>query len=196
MAEMIRTFIAIELSDDHRRVLSKVQMKLKEASAAKFVRWVAPETVHITLKFLGDVDAAQMPALQKSVADACVGIAPFTLKISGVGVFPNTRRPNVVWVGAHGDVESAVLLAKKLEDGCEMLGFPREGREFSPHLTLGRVKREAGPNDRRLVGEMIEKVNIGELGVIQVAHINVMKSELKPTGSVYTRLAMIQLDNG
>ena len=168
MAEIIRTFIAIELNDEHRRALSKVQMQLKEERAAKYVRWVAPDSIHITLKFLGDVDAAQMPALQRTVANACVGIAPFTLKISGVGAFPNTRRPNVIWVGAHGEVERATLLAKKLEDACEVLGFPREDREFSPHLTLGRVKREAGPNDRRLVGEMIEKANVGELGEIHV----------------------------
>jgi 2'-5' RNA ligase len=102
----------------------------------------------------------------------------------------------VVWVGVQGEVERAALLAKKIEDACAALGFPREARAFSLHLTLGRVKRDAGPNDRRFVGEMIEKAAIGNLGVIQVASVHVIKSELRPGGSVYTRLHEVGLLGG
>jgi len=196
MTEIIRTFIAIDLSDEHRAALDRVQMQFKAERASRYVRWVAPSSIHLTLKFLGDVETAQMPALFQAVTDACVGIAPFTLQVSGAGAFPNTRRPNVVWVGVQGEVERATVLAKKIKEACAALGFPREDRAFSPHLTLGRVKRETSSNDRRLVGEMIEQANVGDLGEIHVAQVNVIKSELRMTGSIYTRLHEVRLLGG
>ena len=193
MAELIRSFIAIELDDNIRRALGEVQEKLQAERAAKMVRWTAPESIHITLKFLGEVDAGKMPALQNAIADACKGIAPFTLALRGVGVFPNTRRTNIVWVGAEGQVEIATELAQKIEDACVILGFAREDRPFTPHLTIGRVKRDASPDDRRFIGEMIERAQIGTLGESHVDHVSLMKSELRPGGSVYTRLMQVGL---
>ncbi len=193
MPEMIRTFIAIELDDATRRALGSVQSKLKRERAAQHVRWVAPDSIHITLKFLGDVDAEQMPALQRAVSDACTGTPPLTLTLAGVGAFPNTRRPNVVWVGASGQVDVITQLAKKIEEACTALGFAREERPFSPHLTLGRVKRDASPGDRQAVGEMVEKAQVSTVGEVHVTRVSVMKSELRPTGSVYTRLHEIEL---
>lgn len=195
MAAPIRTFIAIELPNAHHRALSDLQAQLKRERPARYVRWVAPENIHLTLKFLGDVDETKMPALQRAVAAACAGIAPFTLTIGGAGAFPNTRRPNVIWVGIGGEVEMAARLGKKIDDACAALGFAPEERPFSPHLTLGRVKRDAKPNDRQFVGEMIINTTVGELGQLRVEHVSVMKSELQPGGSVYTRLAMIQFTN-
>src|SRR3972149_1423476 len=97
MAEQIRTFIAIELSDAVRRALGDLQLQLKGERAGRFVRWVAPENIHLTLKFLGAVDAGKLSALQPAIAEACAGIPPFALMLAGIGAFPNTRRPNVVW---------------------------------------------------------------------------------------------------
>ncbi|MCI0477801.1 MAG: RNA 2',3'-cyclic phosphodiesterase [Anaerolineales bacterium] len=191
--ETIRTFIAIELTDALQRALADTQARFQRDHAARGVRWVAPENIHITLKFLGDVDAAQMPALQRAIADACAGFAPFTLTIGGAGAFPNTRRPNVVWLGARGQIEIAAQLAQKIDAACATLGFARDERPFTPHLTLGRVKRDASPNERQLIGALIEQTQIGDLGELRVERVSVMKSELKPGGSVYTRLADIQL---
>jgi len=193
MAEQIRTFIAIELDEEHNRALDDVQAQFKRERVGRYVRWVAPENIHLTLKFIGNADADKMPSVQRAIADACTGIAPFMLSIAGVGVFPNARRPNVIWVGMGGQVEIAARLAQKIEDACAALGFAREDRPFTPHLTLGRVKRDASTNDRRLIGEMIESVKVGALGELRVAHVSVMKSVLQPTGSVYTRLYAIGL---
>ena len=193
MTEPIRTFVAIELTDVLHHALSDAQAQFKRDRAARSVRWVAPENIHITLKFLGDVDADRMPALQRALTDACAGSAPFTLTIGGAGAFPNPRHPNVVWIGARGQTEIAAQLAQKIDEACFALGFPREERPFSPHLTLGRVKRDTLPSERQLVGGMIEHAQIGDLGNLRVERVSVMMSEVKPGGSVYTRLAEIPL---
>jgi len=195
MADQIRTFIAIELDQAHHRALGDLQARFKRERNARGVRWVAPENIHLTLKFLGDVDAATVPALQRAVVDVCAGSAPFTLRIVGASAFPSTQRPNVVWVGLSGEVERAALLAKQIDDACAALGFAREERPFSPHLTLGRVKRDASPSDRRFIGEMIVNARVGDLGELRAERVIVMKSELRPGGSVYTRLAVAELGN-
>lgn len=193
MGEQIRTFVAIELDDAIRRALGEVQKRLKQDRAAQLVRWVAPESIHITLKFLGDVDAHALPALQNAIANACIGTPPFALSIAGLGAFPNTRRPNVVWVGTAGQLDMVAQLAKKIDDACATLGFAREERAFTVHLTLGRLKRDASTNGRAMVGPLIEHAQVGTLGELRVDRVCLMKSELRPSGSVYTRLAEIQL---
>jgi len=193
MAEMIRTFIALELNEATRRAIGDTQTKLKRDRTANSVRWVAPQSIHITLKFLGDVAATRMDELLDAVTQACAGVAPFALTIAGIGAFPNTRRPNVVWVGARGDIAIASQLAEQIENACEMLGYAREERPFAPHLTLGRVKRDASPSDRQALGKLIEQTPVGELGKLTIAHTSVMKSELRPGGSVYTCLREIRL---
>jgi 2'-5' RNA ligase len=191
--ETIRAFIAIELTDALHRALSAVHAQFKRDRAARLVRWVAPENIHVTLKFLGDVDAERMPALQRALADACADTAPFTLTIGGAGAFPNTRRPNVVWIGARGQIEIAARLAQKIDDACAALGFAREARPFAAHLTLGRVKRDASPSERQLIGAMIENAQVADLGELRVERVSVMKSELKPGGSAYSRLHVVEL---
>jgi RNA 2',3'-cyclic 3'-phosphodiesterase len=193
MAQLIRTFIAIELNDPLHQSLDKVEEELKRERAARLVRWVAPESIHVTLKFLGDVDAVKLPELQRAVADACTGIAQFDFSIHGLGAFPNLQRPIVIWAGAQGRVDVAGLLAEKIDTACAALGFPREERPFAPHLTLGRVKREASLDEKRIVGEMISKAQVGTIGAVQVERVSVMKSELRPGGSLYTRLGAVEL---
>jgi len=193
MPETIRVFIAIELDDATRRALGSLQSKLKSELGTNAVRWVAPENIHLTLKFLGEVDAIKIDALERAVADASIGVAPFVLRLSGVGAFPNVTRPNNIWVGVQGDVEVAAMLAKKIEDACAILCFPREARGFSPHLTLGRVKRDAGTRERAEIAQMIAAAPTSELGQYRVEHVSIMQSELKPSGSEYSRLSLIAL---
>lgn len=193
MNELIRTFIAIELNDNLHRALATVQEQLKRDRAARLIRWVVPANIHITLKFLGDVDAIQMPALRNSIAEACKDIPAFSLSIDGLGAFPTTRRPNNIWVGATGQIDVAARLAQKIDDACAAFGFEREDRPFTAHLTLGRVKKDVPTSERASIGAMIDAAKIGTLGELIVGHVSVMKSELKPGGSVYTRLSMIQL---
>ncbi len=193
MNESIRTFIAIELTPDIQRALTDVQERLKRDRAARLIRWVAPANIHITLKFLGDVKVDQLPVLQSSIAEACKGIPPFSLSIAGLGAFPNTRRPNNIWVGASGQIDVAARLARKIDDACATLGFEREDRPFTAHLTLGRVKKDVPTSERASIGALIDAAKIGTLGEFNVDYVSVMKSELRPGGSVYSPLAMIQL---
>lgn len=185
----IRTFIAIELNDALHHALADVQARFKREEIARAIRWVAPENIHITLKFLGDVDATHLPALERAIARVCNEFAPFTLTIGGAGAFPNTRKPNVIWVGARGQVDVAARLAEQIDAACATFGFAREERAFTPHLTLGRVKRDASPSERQRIGALIESAHISDLGELRVERVAVMKSDLTPEGSVYTRLA-------
>jgi 2'-5' RNA ligase len=197
MGESIRTFIALELDDSLRRKIADVRTQLERDRAARYVKWVAVDNIHITLKFLGDVESGKLPELQRAIATACEGTPPFTLTLVGVGTFPNTRRPNIVWVGAEGQIEIATKLAERIDDACAVLGYAREARPFTPHLTIGRVKRDASTNDRKFIGEMITTATVGALGELRVDQVTVMKSELRPMGSVYTRLMEIRLtDDG
>ncbi len=193
MAEWIRTFIAIELNETLYRALGEVQNRLKRDRAAHLIRWVVPESIHITLKFLGDVEANQLPALHDALVKACENTPPFALTLAGLGAFPNTKRPNNLWVGATGQVEMAAQLAQKIDEACAAFGFPRETRPFTTHLTLGRVKKDVSPSERASIGAMVEAVHVNALGDLRVDHVSVMKSELRPSGSVYTRLYAIEL---
>ncbi len=196
MADPIRTFIAIELGDATKQALGDLQARLKRERAARCVRWVEPENIHLTLKFLGNVDAAQMPALERAVAGAGAGFAPFTLMLRELGAFPTLRKPNVVWIGLQGEIETAARLADKIDVACVELGYARETRPFAPHLTLGRVKKDARSDDQRWIGEVIGNTKMElELGV-RVERVSVMKSELRPGGSVYARLYEARLKTG
>jgi len=193
MGEPIRTFIAIELNDALHHALGEVQHRLQREPAARLIRWVAPSSIHITLKFLGDVEANQLPALHDALVKACEDTPPFVLTLAGLGAFPNTKRPNNLWVGATGQVEVAAQLAQKIDAACTTLGFPRETRPFTTHLTLGRVKKDVSPSERASIGAMVEAMRVNALGDLRVDHVSVMKSELRPSGSVYTRLYAIEL---
>jgi 2'-5' RNA ligase len=138
----MRLFLAINLPTDVRETLWEVAAPLRTARYP--VRWVAAEAIHLTLKFLGDVDDMREDEIAAGVAAAVVGAKPFPLPVGGFGAFPSAQRPRVVWAGLE-PVPSLELLQHRVEQEMERLGFPTEGRPFHPHLTLGRVKRDARP---------------------------------------------------
>ena len=189
--EQVRTFIAIELSEEVRAGLTRLQEELKRRGEG--VKWVRPEGIHLTLKFLGNVPADRIEEIAQAVRDACVGFSPFQISFAGLGCFPNLRRPRVIWVGVEGETETVARLQRAIEGNLAALGFPPEERGFSPHLTLGRVRKEVGSGERRRLGQLIEATAAGQLGGMMVEAINVMRSDLKPTGAVYTQLASIKL---
>jgi 2'-5' RNA ligase len=190
---ILRAFIAVELDGALHAALDKVQRRLRAEPISGFVRWVAPESIHLTLKFLGEMDAARTPHVLAAMKSACSGIAPFELVITGAGCFPNFQRPNVVWAGLIGHVQQATQLAQRIESECAKLGFEPEERPFSPHLTLGRVKRDIAPFERRQVGDLIRRLDIGRVGLIRANTVHLMRSELKPTGAIYTSLGHVEL---
>lgn len=165
---------------------------MRKAIPRAAVRWVPAENIHLTLKFLGDVNPNQVEAIQAGLERACHNAYVHQLIAVGLGCFPNPRRPKVVWVGVGGGVEQLKHLRDQVEAEIAPLGFPTEERPFSAHLTLGRVKTE----DSRVqaqVGEIIQATHVGEIAEWTSTIFSLMQSTLKPSGAEYNALAQIEL---
>jgi 2'-5' RNA ligase len=180
----MRTFIAIDLDPAIKSVLSDFIRRLKKMGAPA-VGWAKESGMHITLKFLGDIDEDQAVPVKDGLTTVAGTFAAFSLKIRGTGFFPlNARHPRVLWVGTS--VEPVLNeLQKEMESRLAALGFPREERAFHPHLTLGRVKAPGGLHD--IVTEFNRNAHT-EFGEMTVRKITLFKSTLKPTGAEYSIL--------
>jgi len=183
----IRTFVAIEIPKSIRQQITEFQAELKKESAQ--VSWVNADNIHLTLKFLGDVEADQMNRVRVAVQSGCQAVHPFSVKIEGAGCFPNRKNPRVLWIGIDGEMEALLLLQERVENELTKLGFPKEERKFSAHLTIGRVK---GPSGIQPVIHKMEN-STGRFGEFLVDHVNVMKSDLQPLGAVYSVLSSTKL---
>jgi len=185
---MIRSFIAIELPEETIQNLAAIQEQLKGSRAR--VRWVKPGSIHLTLKFLGNISPVQVDEIAAAAAQVVVDEPPLTLYAAGLGGFPSPRKPRVIWVGLGGEVERLVNIQAGLEKALEPLGFAQEGRGFRPHLTIGRVK------DRRGLQSLIEAISTQELpefNSFDADEIILYKSDLRPTGAIYTKLHRMPL---
>ena len=184
---MIRSFLAIELPKPILRKIEEVQADLRSAHAD--VRWVSPEKIHLTLKFFGNIEESRIDSIFKSIEESVRSTSPFSLKVRGVGAFPSMKSPRVIWLGLENG-KSLTSLQKQIETQLEKIGFQSEDRPFHPHLTLGRTKSNRGKNE--LVGRM-EKHKEEEFGDLQVERVILFKSDLKPSGPIYTALRELQL---
>lgn len=192
--EQIRAFVAIELPGSVRRELGRIQGSLKGKGVADHVRWVKPEGIHLTLKFLGNVPASTITEIVHAVTQGSEGVKPFAIRFAGLGCFPSSSRPSVIWVGVEGDTGTLARLQTAVEDRLSVLGYPKEKRSYTPHLTLGRVARDLAASERRHLGDMIAEQNVGSLGEMQVCDVCLIRSELSPSGARYTRLAAATLE--
>lgn len=183
----MRTFIAIELGKEIKDKLSQIQEELKSAQGD--ISWVRPENIHLTLKFLGELEEAKIPEILHCLKELASKITPFIIRISGTGAFPGLKSPRVVWVGVKEDTGELARLAKTIENDLAKLGFPKENREFSSHLTLGRLR--SGRNKDRLI-QKLEKIKVLEL-TQRISSITLFKSLLQPTGAIYQGLSEISL---
>jgi len=183
---LLRTFIAIPLPEAVQDKVDALLSDLRKADAA--VRWVPARNLHLTLKFLGDVAEARLEELYVGIRMATEGIEPFRITLTGLGAFPNARRPRVLWIGM--DVPEAMQrLYENIEKDLSRLHFPKEKRRFSPHLTIGRVKGLRGME--RLMS-VVERTEFGP-ETVSVERIVAMKSDLRPTGAVYAPLKKFAL---
>jgi 2'-5' RNA ligase len=190
--ERVRCFVAIELPDEVKAGLKDIQAKLKSGSQAP-VKWVDPYGVHLTLKFLGGVDAAKIPSISAAIAEAARGVSPFSLKVEGLGAFPNLRRVQVVWVGVSGEVDRLADLQQRIEKNLADLGFAPEKRRFTPHLTLARVRDQASLAEREGLGQLIAGAGFEAAPGFPVAEVSLMKSQLTREGAIYSRLSTAAL---
>ena len=189
----LRTFIAIELDDELGKNLRGLQSHLREQMPPRSVRWVRPEGIHLTLKFLGDTPAEKVDGVKVALAQAAAEVSPFTFTVGGLGCFPTTRRPRVVWVGLQEVTGALARLRDAVEAHVAPLGFPTEKRPFHPHLTLGRVQRHASKSEVRKIGEVVAASAIGTIDEMSVTAVRYIKSDLRPSGAVYTTLLEAEL---
>ena len=191
--EQIRAFIAIELPDDVRAALDRLQSSLK-SERQPFVRWARLEGIHITLKFLGNIAAERVPQVTEAMSKACRGVTSFRLELDDLGVFPNLRSPRVVWIGLVGEVEKLVALQARIEQALNPLGFPAEDRSFTPHLTLGRLREGTTREERLRFGGLIASTRSEDMPSFEVSAVSLMRSKLAPSGAVYSRLESVSLE--
>jgi len=185
---MIRSFIAIDFPEETRKALEDIQKELKQCGTG--VRWVKPGSIHLTLKFLGNIHPAQVEDIALAVAQEIRDQPPITLGAAGLGAFPSLRKPRVIWIGMEGEVQRLTRIQARVENALEPLGFVREKRPFRPHLTIGRVK------DRRKLQALIDamaELKIPEFDSFDVTEIILYKSDLRPTGAIYTKLHRMSL---
>jgi RNA 2',3'-cyclic 3'-phosphodiesterase len=183
----MRTFIAIPLPTECRTMLDEMQRNLRAYGAD--VRWVAIASIHLTLKFLGEVDPEIISKLSDSFESIAKSQQRFDLRLHGLGCFPNLKNPRVIWCGIDGNRNALSQLQQRVEAACTSLGFAPEDRPFQPHLTLGRV------NGKSNLQPLLDCIKIGsdlERGFTADRFI-LYKSTLKPQGAVYSALKTIML---
>ncbi|MFN3763092.1 MAG: RNA 2',3'-cyclic phosphodiesterase, partial [Anaerolineae bacterium] len=187
--ETVRTFIAIILPESVIRQLAQVQRQLERQAPPESVRWVKPEGIHLTLKFLGDTPVGKLDAIRAALGEVASRASPCAFTVGGLGCFPNARRPRVLWVGVQPMGEELASLQREVERAMKPLGFPPEGRDFTPHLTLGRVRDRIPPADLARLGTLVSSTDVGTLGEVQARSFALIQSVLKPSGAEYTPLA-------
>ncbi len=185
--DSIRTFVCIEIPVSVRERIAELQRDLRRAEAQ--ISWTKPSNIHLTLKFLGDVARSRIERVTQAVERAASSIASFEIEVGGAGCFPSPRSPRVLWIGLAGLPDSLRQMHARIEDELYGEGFPREAKRFSPHLTIGRVR--APKNASKLAEELM--ATGFEPEKFQAREVIVMKSELNPSGSVYTPQATVRL---
>lgn len=186
---LIRAFIAIEFSSQLRHYLGEVSQKLSKTIPERSVTWVKPDLIHLTLKFLGDTPRSQIANLSQALAPIAVQQAPFVISTTQLGCFPNLRQPRVIWVGLDQSASNYLIqLQKAVEAATAPLGFPTEARPFSPHVTLGRVRREASSAVAAKIGEAVKSAGPIEAVSDTIQAVTLMKSDLQRGGPIYTPL--------
>lgn len=186
-AEVIRTFICIDVSESIKSRLAVLQEELRKLDAS--VSWVKPDNIHLTLEFLGDVPAAKLPKVIEAVRRVCDFCSRFEVEASGAGCFPSPRKPNVLWVGLVHLPDALLSLQRNLEVALEVEGFARETKPFKPHLTIGRIRQ---PRNAQIVAS--ELLSLGfATERFPADEVIVMRSDLTPRGALYTPLATIPL---
>jgi 2'-5' RNA ligase len=190
MKNRIRTFIAVSLSSS---VLAGIE-KIVRTLQTNFwdVRWVEPNNLHVTLKFLGDISLNDLPQLIRTVTQWTSETDSFDLTFQGIGAFPNRESPKTIWVGCREGSNELIQLAGKIDEGLLLIGFPKEARRFSPHLTIGRIKK---PVQESPLMSLLDEEQDRLFGSCSVSEVQIFSSELTRHGPIYDELAAIPLRN-
>lgn len=191
---LTRTFIALELPTKTHQEISTQTAWLRQDFGTDLVRWVPPSNIHLTLKFLGDISSAKIEQVCQVLSDITGRHEKHKVTISGLGTFPNYRRPRVIWIGIQAP-ETLKALHQELEAATAKLGFPPEKRSFKPHLTIGRVKNHISNKNIESLQQALSSTKIGFIDTVEFNALHLFKSDLKPSGAVYTKLYSAALNN-
>lgn len=190
--QLLRLFVAVSLPEDVRDALGRLQGELRRHDLSG-LRWVRPEGVHFTLKFLGETPAGKVPAISEALAGVIKGRRRFRLALGALGTFGGRRGPRVLWLDITGDVARLREVQQSVEGALVEVGFPPEERDFSPHLTLARVPQPPRPGIAQRVSQALESVEPPR-AEFEVREVVLMRSTLQPGGAVYERLAAFPVE--
>ena len=190
---LLRAFIAVEIPLEIRQAVCSATSNL-QTGIGSLVRWIPVENMHLTLKFLGDISPSNVDMLSQLLGTEAKLYNCFELRISGLGSFPSLKRPRVLYVGIQAPA-ALETLHRGIESAASRLGYASEERRFSPHLTIGRVKQNVTATEQQMIRRALEETKIDSLGTARVDSVHLYKSDLKPAGSVYTRLYSAPLKN-
>jgi len=183
---LLRAFIAVDIPLEIRQTIHD-KMESVRSTLGALIRWIPPENMHLTLKFLGDTSQANVEFLiqmMRAEADSCQA---FDMHLGGLGSFPNPKRPRVIYIGIQAPA-GLDALQRGIESAARRLGYEAEDRAFSPHLTIGRVKQNTFAAEQQKIRRALEETKIDLLCIARVDSVHLYKSDLQPSGSVYTRL--------
>jgi 2'-5' RNA ligase len=183
---LLRTFIAADIPPTIIQPIEQIAKSLRP-KLGDSIRWVPVQNIHLTLKFLGDVSSANVDALTKILTTEADSCSQFDISIGGLGSFPSSKRPRVLFIGIQAPAELDAL-QRGVESACARLGYESEARPLSPHLTIGRVRQNVTFTEQKKIREILEETKIDSLGTASVNSVHLYKSELKPSGAVYTKL--------
>ncbi|MGA1824126.1 MAG: RNA 2',3'-cyclic phosphodiesterase [bacterium] len=189
----IRSFIAISLPDNIKIDIGNLSQQLKKnlTSSNIIISWVKPESIHLTLKFLGTIDSSQIEPIVLKLNEIAAQTKPFSIAIEGLGVFPNFSHPRVLWVGIKGSAKEIGHLQRSIEEKMGELGFPSEKKEFNAHFTLGRIK---SIKSRGIIGRAFHDIENQKIGNMEINNIKLIKSTLLSSGAVYEQLGIAKFD--
>jgi len=184
---LTRAFIALEIPNQTHQKISNQTANLRKNLDSQTVRWVPADNIHLTLKFLGDISRTQIEQISQVLSVIAGRHIKHLIKISELGAFPNIRRPRVIWIGIQAP-ETLNALYQELEGETAKMEFPPEKRSFNPHLTIGRVKQHISQANSQALQNALSSIKIGYIDTVEVEALHLFKSDLKPSGAVYTKL--------
>lgn len=184
----VRVFIAVELPSDLKSLLRDFESKLI-IPGFRCARWVDPAAIHLTLKFLGNVSTKILDEIKREVEIEVRKSRPFTLSIGETGCFPNLKRPRVFWIGLCGETDKLLALQANIDEATGKLGFPKESRPFTAHLTLARLRDDYSITEKKRFADAVEGAAFGADYSMLVNSVSLIRSQLRPEGALYTRLS-------
>lgn len=187
----IRSFLAFELPSEIKREVKRISGEVRKSGLE--ASWVRPENIHLTIIFLGDIDEKDIPHLISTIDNSVIKYEPFDISLGSMGLFPDIKRPRVLWLGLNGEIKRLASLRDDLQKPLEAFGIKQEKRSFKPHLTLGRFRKPV--RNESLLEKILDKY--GEISgpIEKLNELVLFKSDLKPSGAVYTKLNSWPLKN-